>query len=118
MNERLLKLLNYQEEFHKGLSTYLEAFIDFYGEEHKKEIKEKFKNALYIGYQTPDNISLTLNKIEDNISNELITKILLNNKTNLTQEDLFKNYSLKYKTLMPIYYCQEFYNRLLAKLSI
>ena len=115
MNERLLKLLNYQEEFHKGLSTYLEAFIDFYGEEHKKEIKEKFKNALYIGYQTPDNISLTLNKIEDNISNELITKILLNNKTNLTQEDLFKNYSLKYKTLMPIYYCQEFYN--LYKLS-
>ena len=110
MNERLLKLLNCQEELNKGLSTYIEAFVDFYGEEKKSEIEEAFKNAMYIGYQTPDQIFLTLNKIEDNTSNELITKILLENKTNLTKEDLFQNYSFKYETLMPIHKYREFYD--------
>lgn len=65
---------------------------------------------MYIGYQTLDQIFLTLNKIEDNTSNELITKILLENKTNLTKEDLFQNYTFKYETLMPIHKYREFYD--------
>ena len=72
MDDRLLRYINGNEEIKKAMPVFKEAFIQFYGEEHREEIEKKFSNLLPIGYIAPKDIELCVSKLTKRKSEELI----------------------------------------------
>lgn len=104
--DRILTLLNCNEELKKRLPKYLEAFVKYYGEERRQEIEDKFKNLLCIGYQTPDSLERGITKLEENKTEELLTKVFKNTQSfsaivPQTNKRVKKD-NLRYKDIMPI----------------
>ena len=48
MNEKILKLINANNIINQKLPAIIEAFITFYGENHRERIIDKFKNMQII----------------------------------------------------------------------
>lgn len=64
MREEDKRLLEYDTYFQNSLPIFQEAFISYYGESERKEIEEKFKNALYIPYRDIDSQKLIIDDLE------------------------------------------------------
>ena len=85
-------VLNCNQLLKENISKFIEVFVKFYGEKNRSEIEEKLSNVIFVGYQSPESISQNLKKIEENKKEELIDKLLNENKIGLTKEDLFESY--------------------------
>ena len=101
MNDTLIRM-NCLENFQEKFKEYIEVFVAYYGEDKRKEITEKFSNALPLAYTTPNGLSsLTINLCKEK-SNELINKLISNNELYLSEETIFGNGNYEYNNLMPI----------------
>lgn len=109
MIEQLLKQLNGYEELQKNLQTYIEAFVEYYGEEKRGIIEERLSKAFPIAYIPPENINNYLLEIEKEKTKELLTKLLENKTIPLTYEDLFEKVTLKYPKQQPFDKYLKFY---------
>ena len=100
---RYLKVLECKNYFREHIDAFIEGFVRYYGEEHRKEIEYKFKNNLLIAYQSPDSRKLVITKAENAKTAELIDEIMKDSRLSISQEDLFdKTSSFSFTSLMPI----------------
>ena len=106
--DNIAKLLMPNEVLRNNLDKFKEAFIEFYGEESRTEIEDKFSKILPIGYISPEQLSRNLSDIVKKFTDESFIRILQNSPTTLKKEDLIDNYSFEYTTLQPIYKYQLF----------
>jgi hypothetical protein len=114
----LKKRLNCNEEFRNHIQDFIEIFVEYYGEEERKYIEERFNSALLVGYLTEGQLKLTLYKLEQAKSNEIFRNIV--SKTTLkgiTINQLFGNYigeegglSFELEKSHPIYKYGTFYD--------
>lgn len=107
MNDTLYKMLEPTNTIEQALPKIMQAFIDFYGEENREYIENKFNNLLIVGYGLPDKIDSILSEIKRNIKEELIEKFFdeLNialEKRNEFKNILFSNYDFEYLSLIPL----------------
>ena len=103
MNQKFLKYLNANDFLRQNLPQLTAIFTKYYGEEARDEISQSFQNALFIAYMSPESIKRILNKLEQELTFELLKDILDNQSIPLNFEDLFKNYSLANYQIMPIF---------------
>lgn len=108
--DNISRLLTPNIELRNNLSQFIECFIEFYGEESRSEIEDKFSKMLPIAYITPEQFSRNLRKIEESFSNNLFKKILTNKNTRLTKSDLFEGNSLEYVNIQTIHKYQMFFD--------
>ena len=80
-------LLNPSEILEKSLPKLIEVFADFYGEERRKRIEEKFNNMLLIGYHSTNSIGHILNNIYRQKQMELINEFVENEHLKLSPEE-------------------------------
>lgn len=112
--ERLIKALNSYEYFENNKDKLIDLFVSYYGEEERVNIENKFKNAIFIAYQTPKSYLTKLHKLENIVSKELVEKVLEGNSLGLTQEQvvnynffwIYKHPSYKqiHRILQPIFF--------------
>lgn len=100
--DRSLKIINGLEEFEKSIPTFIEAFVEYYGEDHRKEIEDKFSKARFIGYQTMSDLKSTINVFSQNITKELIEEIINKHDLNLEVKDLTSDNGFEFKNIQPI----------------
>ncbi len=100
--DRSLKLINGLEEFEKSIPKFIEAFVEYYGENHRKEIEDKFSKARFIGYQTMSDLKSTINSFSQNITKELIEEIINKHDLNLEVKDLTRDNGFEFKNIQPI----------------
>lgn len=105
----IFRLLNPTEELRNNLDQFKEAFIEFYGEESRNEIDEKFSKMLPIAYISPEQLKVLLINLEKRFTNEIIGEILLNKNIAISKKDLIGDYSFEYANLQPISAYQKFY---------
>lgn len=108
MIETAERHLNCNEELRKNISTFIEAFVKYYGEDKRKIIEEKFSKVTYIGYQTASGIRSNLSKIEKEKTNELINELLKENSLNLEIKDLYGTFPNIENDYLPIYRIKEY----------
>lgn len=106
MNDIYIKL-NCLETLQQNFKKYIVAFVAYYGEDKKEEIIKKFSNALPLAYITPEGLSLILNNLYKEKSEELIKKAMSFNETHLSKETIFGQTILgqvnyEYKIQFPI----------------
>ena len=109
--ERLIKALNSYEYFENNKDKLIDLFVSYYGEEERVNIENKFKNAIFIAYQTPKSYLTKLHKLENIVSKELVEKVLEGNSLGLTQEQVVNYNSFEYINTHPISKYIEFYNQ-------
>ncbi len=94
MNEELQKELDFRlncfDVFQQNFPRYIDIFVDYYGEEKRAEITEKFMNVLPLGYINADGLSGILDRIRIRKSRELIDKVMSVNEMSLTAEEIFE----------------------------
>ena len=110
------KQLNCNEEFRKHIKDFIEVFVDYYGEEQREYIEERFNSALLIGYLTEGNFNNNIHKLEQIESEKLFSRIISKTNINATEKQLFGTpsgkecYSFEYRNLHPIYSLKKFYD--------
>lgn len=109
--ERLIKALNSYESFENNKDKLIDLFVSYYGEEERTNIETKFKNAIFIAYQTPKSYLTKLHKLENIVSKELVAKVLEGNSLGLTQEQIVNYNSFEYINTHPISKYIEFYKQ-------
>lgn len=108
MND-ILKFLTPNEILRNNLDQFKEAFIEFYGEESRNEVEEKFSKMLPIAYISPDQLKILLINLEKRFTDEIIGEILLNKDISISKKDLIGDYSFEFANLQPISLYQKFY---------
>ena len=109
--ERLIKAVNSYEYFENNKDKLIDLFVSYYGEEERTNIETKFKNAIFIAYQTPKSYLTKLHKLENIVSKELVAKVLEENSLGLTQEQVVNYNSFEYINTHPISKYIEFYKQ-------
>ena len=109
--ERLINALNSYEYFENNKDKLIDLFVSYYGEEERTNIETKFKNAIFIAYQTPKSYLTKLHKLENIVSKELVAKVLEGNSLGLTQEQVVNYNSFEYINTHPISKYIEFYKQ-------
>ncbi len=108
MEERLIKLLNCNEEFRNHIQDFIEIFVLYYGEEEREYIEEKFNSALLIGYLSENELEQVIYVLDYIKSNEIFQDIINKTPLNVTERELFGrdlrgNYTpFEFKTFHPI----------------
>ena len=77
MASRVLRFIDCYEELRKSIPTFIEAFVTYYGEEYRKEIEEKFSQAIFIGYQDTEYIKTSILTLETEKTEELLSPLIL-----------------------------------------
>lgn len=107
--DRILRILNANEVLRENINEFKKAFIEYYGENSRAEVEDKFSKMLPIGYTSPDLIENILYTIENNYTDNVLNHILEDRNISLNKEDLNNNSSFKYLSLQPIYNYKKFY---------
>ncbi|MBR2678237.1 MAG: hypothetical protein IKE63_02350 [Bacilli bacterium] len=102
MLDRALKLLNCKEELERSIPIFKKAFVEYYGEEYRQEIEEKFSKAKFIGYQSIDGVERTIREFSMIKTNELIQNIIEKHNLSLIEEELTGNISFENIDIQPI----------------
>ncbi len=110
MNEEYDKLLNCNEYLRNNLGVFIDAFIEYYGEEKREEIINKFSKIIPIGYITPENVSNYIDKIKKNYTKEIFDKYKELIPTIYEQNDLLSYYELNEISYMPLIRFKKFYD--------
>lgn len=102
MSDKFLRLLNSQETLENAIPTFIEAFVEYYGEERRKEIEEKFSKAKFLGYQSLDGVNSTIIITCKNITEDLVKEILDKHNLPLEIKDLTNDSSFDTLNIHPI----------------
>ncbi len=109
--ERLIKALNSYEYFENNKDKLIDLFVSYYGEEERTNIETKFKNAIFIAYQTPKSYLTKLHKLENIVSKELVAKTIEGNTLGLTIQKVIRDTSFEYPNIHPIMKYIKFYEQ-------
>ena len=109
MSDNELGFLNYEEYLKKNINCYLEAFVQFYGEDSREFITEKFKNAIYIGYQDVKEKEAFINKLEKNYTKLYFEEELKKAGIDEQPNKFIGNYSFENECIMPLSSFKKFY---------
>lgn len=106
MSSIVQKKLHPTEAIIEALPQLEEAFVTFYGEVERENIRSKFINMIHVGYCRPDNMEIIIRAAKKEKSKELIEKFL--NNLNGDKETFMKiffndNNYLEYQNTHPIY---------------
>ena len=107
--DRILRILNANEILRKNINEFKRAFIEYYGENSRAEIEDKFSKMLPIGYTNPNLIKNILYTLENIFTDNVFNNILKDRNISLEKEDLNNNYSFSCLNLQPIYNYKIFY---------
>ena len=105
------KRLNCKEQLRKNKQILIDAFVEYYGEDKRQEIEEKFNKALLIAYRAPETTKVILEKIGKIHSDEIISSLMKKIPSNWTKEELFSAYSIENQILFPIKKFKDFYDK-------
>ena len=108
-----VRKLKVNEYINNALPQIIEAFVEYYGEENREYITNRFNSMIMIGYGNPTNANGIISKIQSSISDRLLEDIL--NKMSIPEESksemkniLFGNYGIKTYSIMPIKKYEDF----------
>lgn len=104
------KLLNCEETLRNNIEIFIEAFVEYYGEEERQEIEEKFRKTLLIAYKSPESTKRIIYQLENLKSAELKSKLFKDIDSIYTSDMLLKDYSYDLTDLMPITDLKNFIN--------
>ena len=105
------KRLNCKEQLRRNKQILIDAFVEYYGEDKRQEIEEKFNKALLIAYRAPETTKVILEKIGKIHSDEIISSLMKEIPSNWTKEDLFSTYNIENQILFPIKKFKDFYDK-------
>ena len=92
MTKDIINQLNPTEAIINNLSGIIDAFVDFYGEDEREHITDKFQNMLVLAICSPNELKyrldqyLTQKKVE--ITNSFFEKIVSNSEDKHRYSDL------------------------------
>ena len=109
MIEEFDKFLNCNEYLRNNLGVFIDAFIEYYGEEKREEIINKFSKMIPIAYISPENVSNRMNELKKYYTKEIFNKFKEMNPTIYDQNDLLSFYELDDITHTPLVRFQNFY---------
>lgn len=107
MISQKIKYLKCYEYLRQNINVFIEAFVEYYGEEKRKEIEEKFSNMLVIAYNSPKARERLLYDIKEEKSKEIQQKVL--EGTDLDEYSVFKSMILDNLDSTPIIKFKNFY---------
>ena len=110
MLEEYEKQLNCQEHLNKYFDLLVESFVDYYGENKRDEITQKFKKAMLIAYRSPNIVGQILINISKIITKEIIEKKMSEIPANWEITDLIQNNNLSNTNILPLKYFKDFYD--------
>lgn len=109
MSDNELGFLNYEEYLKQNINCYLEAFVQFYGEDSREFITEKFKNAIYIEYQDVNETKNFINKLEKKYTKLYFEEELKKAGIDDQSDKFIGNYSFENECIMPFSSFKKFY---------
>ena len=112
--ERYLNLLNGTQYLRENLDKYIEAFVEYYGEEERERIVEKFSNATFFFTVSPENLLQIIEKASKDITEELVKDLIIKSKIELSPEEVTNNATLNFFSFSPLHELTKLYELLLA----
>ena len=109
MSDNELGFLNYEEYLKQNINCYLEAFVQFYGEDSREFITEKFKNAIYIEYQDINETKNFIYKLEKKYTKLYFEEELKKAGIDDQSDKFIGNYSFENECIMPFSSFKKFY---------
>ena len=109
MSDNELGFLNYEEYLKQNINCYLEAFVQFYGEDSREFITEKFKNAIYIEYQDINETKNFIYKLEKKYTKLYFEEELKKAGIDDQSDKFIGNYSFENECIMPLSSFKKFY---------
>ena len=111
MIEQLEKQLDCNNVLREKIEMLIEVFIDYYGEDRRKEIEEKFSKALFIAYRSPDSTKNILREIAKIHTENIIQELLKKYPSIWTKKDLIGDFTLEDPNIVPVSYFKDFYEQ-------
>ena len=109
MIKEIEHFLDCRKHLKNNMSKFIEAFVSYYGEEHREEIKKKFTNAIILAYRKPTSIENFLDNYSEEVSKSIIHKYYKESQLQIQKEALFYE-NLRFNILQPLYKYNEFYH--------
>lgn len=82
------KKLELSQSIYEYLTVIKNVFVQYYGEQHRDRIEERFNSVTYIGYGFPEHIKRLLNNIFEEKSSELVSDFFKENDIEDTKENV------------------------------
>ena len=89
MEEKINKLLDSNNSLKNHIKDFIEIFVEYYGEEQRNYIEQKFNGALYNGYLPLDEFRYKIKELEIIKSKELYKRIIENTSLDVDEYKLF-----------------------------
>ncbi len=105
------KLLDCKNVLRQNLDLLIDVFVSYYGENQRAAIEEKFQKAIWIAYHHPDAKKNFMKKIIQIHTDDLISSLLQEYPSSLTQEDLLLYNSLDNMGPTPFSHFCSFYEQ-------
>ncbi len=102
ITERELAFLDSNKYLREHIGTFLEAFIKYYGTEESEELKSKFQNAIFVGYQDIGELKNYIDDVERKYTQEFLRQELEAVGLESEQKLFFGEYSFQFSSIMPI----------------
>lgn len=103
--ETLFKCLDSTKTLNDSLPMIIEAFLEFYGEENREYITQRFNNMIFAGYYNRGSLSTLISEIENKATDEILKEILKKvgiEYTNELKKKYMGAYTLERADMTPI----------------
>ena len=110
---KYLYLLNGTQHLRNNLDKYIEAFVEYYGEEEREHIVEKFSDATFFLTISPEKLLQITTEANKEISDYLVKELIDKSNLDFTPNDLTGGAALKNISFTPLCEFRKFYELLL-----
>ncbi len=110
MMEEFDRYLNCNNHLRENLGLFIDAFVEFYGEERREEVVTKLSKVIPIAYMSPETMVRTIEEIRKTINEELFNKLKESIPSIFDKEDLLDFYKFDDMKFSPIMQFKEFYD--------
>ena len=110
MMEEFDRYLNCNNHLRENLGLFIDAFVEFYGEERREEVVSKLNKVIPIAYMSPETMARTIEEIRKTINEELFNKLKESIPSIFDKEDLLDFYKFDDMKFSPIMQFKEFYD--------
>ena len=108
-----IMLLECKRNLREHIKDFIELFVEYYGEEQREYIEEKFNSALIIGYASETEINNAISNSKKEESRRLYKEVVDKVSSSIDVEKVFGNDSMTFPRSQPINvyreYCKEDY---------
>jgi len=103
--ERISKSLEINKTLNEAIPTLVEVFVNFYGEEYREYITNKFNNMVLVGYYDDGTLNALVSDLQKKISANYIKEVFDKFQIEYNKENITKytdNNTFEYISLFPI----------------